>query len=383
MFDVCVLGGGMIGATVALGLARQGKRVAIVEQSRPRAFAADQGPDIRVSAISQSSVQLLESLGAWEHIAGKRVHSYSRLATWETPASYTEFDAHDIDRPRLGYFVENRILQLGVYDALATCDNVEWYFDCAPQALSASEGWVALDSGQRIEASVLIGADGGQSKARDLAGLGTQGWQYAQHAMGILIRVPNADKSLTWQQFTPSGPLAFLPMYDDFASLVWYDDPETINRLKSHTAAQLHQAVVAHFPDRLGEFEVLQSAAFPLTRMHANHYAKDRLILVGDAIHTINPLAGQGVNLGFKDVECLLALMAEPCEDLPDIRALGKVYEGKRRPANLAMMSVMDGLYSAFSNDIAPLRHLRNIGLQLAQRSGPVKHRVMKYAMGL
>ena len=398
MVDFCINGGGMVGAALALGLAQQQFKVAVIEPYLPAPFNADKGPDLRVSAISEASVTLLKALGAWEHIAAMRVKPYTGLSVWDDPAHRTDFTAQSIDMPQLGFFVENRLLQLGCHHALKQFDNVELITGQTVQDIQLTNtAKVSLSNGRTIEASWLVGADGANSQVRKAAGIGTTGWQYAQQAMGITVKMENAVEPVTWQQFTSSGPKAFLPMFDNFASLVWYDSPDELKRIKSLKASQLESEILKTFPDELtrngNRFSVIDKAIFPLTRSHANHYVKGCCALVGDAAHTINPLAGQGVNLGFKDVETFLSVCAEfkPFGSDNALSLTDKVfsqrlisnYEKPRKRDNLVMMTAMDGFYTLFSNDVAPIKWIRNQLLSVAQRIEPAKQEVLKYAIGL
>lgn len=381
-----VVGGGMVGTAMALGLARLSKDVILIEAFPAQAFSVEQQPDLRMSALAQASVGFLTDLGAWQHIETMRTRPYTGLAVWEHPLARTEFHAPDIGAERLGVFVENRITQLGLADALA--DNKHCRVVNAKVVSSdAKSGVVICADGTHIKAQTIIAADGVKSGVREAAGIKTQGWQYGQQALGITIQNHYPDsasaergQSVTWQQFTPSGPLAFLPMHEDFASLVWYDTPEQINRLlklaEQTDKTELHAAIRKQFPNDLGEFSVLNCAAFPLTRMHAVRYVKDKVILIGDAAHAINPLAGQGVNIGFQDVKCLLEVIARDGDVVAE-------YEKPRQRANLQMMTTMDGFYVAFSNHNPILKALRNIGLFTADKGGKLKHAVMKKAMGI
>ena len=397
MVDFCINGGGMVGAALALGLAQQQFKVAVIEPYLPAPFNAETGPDLRVSAISEASVTLLKALGAWEHIAAMRVKPYTGLSVWDDPAHRTDFTAQSIDMPQLGFFVENRLLQLGCHHALKQFDNVELITGQTVQDIQLTNtAKVSLSNGRTIEASWLVGADGANSQVRKAAGIGTTGWQYAQQAMGITIKMENAVESVTWQQFTSSGPKAFLPMFDNFASLVWYDSPDELKRIKSLKASQLESEILKTFPDELtrngNRFSVIDKAIFPLTRSHANHYVKGCCALVGDAAHTINPLAGQGVNLGFKDVEAFLSVSSNlktnsTANDLLTDGAFSQRlisnYEKPRKRDNLVMMTAMDGFYTLFSNDVAPIKWIRNQLLSVAQRIEPAKQEVLKYAIGL
>ncbi|NVD07255.1 2-octaprenyl-3-methyl-6-methoxy-1,4-benzoquinol hydroxylase [Vibrio sp. JPW-9-11-11] len=387
-FDVAIIGGGMVGAATAIGFAQQGRRVFVVEGSAPAPFDADQPLDVRVSAISQHSVAILHSLGAWQAISDMRVCPYRRLETWEHPECRTRFHSDTLNMEQLGFIVENRLIQLGLWQHLQSFDNITL---CCPERLETIEfgevNCVKLTSGKSLTAKLVVGADGANSKVRQLAGIGVTAWDYRQHCMLINVETEYSQQDITWQQFTPSGPRSFLPLSSLQAdgpsqgqgSLVWYDAPARIRQLSTMSPEQLRQEIVAAFPDELGDIKVLQHGSFPLTRRHAQRYWRRNCVLVGDAAHTINPLAGQGVNLGFKDVEALLHV----CEKEGEIDEKALVsYERRRRPDNLLMQTGMDLFYKGFSNDIAPLKLARNAALKLAEHS-PLKTQVLKYALGL
>ncbi|GAC18727.1 FAD-dependent monooxygenase [Paraglaciecola arctica] len=392
MFDFCVVGGGMVGSATALGLAKLGFKVAIIEPCMPVPFDPEQPPDMRVSAISLTSETLLQDLGVWDKIKNMRLCSYKRLSVWDKPSCRTNFNCSDIAQPHLGHIIENRLVQLGLHTVIAANANVVFYENLKVTNITSTDvANITLEDGQIIQAKMLIGADGGHSAVRDAANIGVQGWQYAQQALGIQIKTYAGQQDITWQQFTPDGPMAFLPLYDGFASLVWYHNAADIRHLKSLSKEKLKQHILQHFPADLVDFEVLDVASFPLTRMHANQYFKGNTVVVGDAAHTINPLAGQGVNLGFKDVAVLLRVINDALTTHDHSAILQqshycdwlKKYEATRRRDNLVMMSAMDLLYSTFSNSNMPLTLIRNLGLKLANHAGPIKNNAMKYAMGL
>lgn len=385
MYDFCINGGGMVGASLALGLVQQGYRIAIIESVLPSPFSPEQPPDLRVSAISVTSVQLLKRLGAWPYIENSRLREYSELAVWESPSMATEFVADEIGEPLLGYFVENRLLQLGCHEALAGTD-VHWITDATLSAYQLEESGVSvsLSNGDTLVCRYLIGADGAKSQVRTLADIGASGWQYAQQALGITVALTAPCAARTWQQFFPTGPRALLPMYENYASLIWYDKADRIKALKQLKPASLKQAILNDFPPLPSDFNVIDKAAFVLTRSHASQYVQPGIILIGDAAHTINPLAGQGVNLGFKDVSALLTITELLGPDKDDFYLrLQQAYEGPRKRDNGLMMSAMDGFYLLFSNQIAPLKWMRNAMLKGADVAGPVKHQVLRYAMGM
>jgi 2-octaprenyl-3-methyl-6-methoxy-1,4-benzoquinol hydroxylase len=211
------------------------------------------------------------------------------------------------------------------------------------------------------------------------------GWQYRQNCMLINVETETPDQDVTWQQFFPSGPRAFLPLFGRQASLVWYDSPQRIRYLQTLNMKQLTNEVMQAFPARLGKVTALSSGAFPLVRRHAQRYVLPGLALVGDAAHTINPLAGQGVNLGYRDVAALLSVLEKARESGETWGSENVLlrYQRQRRLDNLLMQSGMDLFYTAFSNDLAPVKVLRNLALMTAERAGGLKTKALKYALGI
>ncbi|VDZ84202.1 2-octaprenyl-3-methyl-6-methoxy-1,4-benzoquinol hydroxylase [Kluyvera intermedia] len=385
--DVAVVGSGMVGGALALGLAQNGFTVTVLEKSAPPDFDPSSPPDVRISAISASSVALLRSLGVWDAVLAMRAHPWRRLETWEWQNAHVVFDASELKLPNLGFMVENNVLQRALWQALAAHPQVTLREGTTLNNMSPEgEGDVLrLADGSEIHAKLVVGADGALSQVRQQAGIGIHGWQYPQSCMLITVKSENEPGDSTWQQFSPAGPRAFLPLFDNWASLVWYDTPARIRQLQSLSMPQLQREITNHFPERLGHVTPVAAGAFPLTRRHAQQYVQPGLALVGDAAHTIHPLAGQGVNLGYRDVDALLDVLANARsvgENWASLSVLQR-YQARRRVDNLLMQSGMDLFYAGFSNDLGPLRVLRNVGLMAAQRAGVLKHQALKYALGL
>lgn len=385
-FDVVINGGGMVGAALACGLARHHFKVAVIEQQAPAAFDAKSQPDVRISAIGCASVALLKELEVWNTILAMRCTPYRRLETWEWENAHAIFDAQSLGLPELGYMVENSVLQRALWEKMQQ----QGVTLLCPARLKTSdyqdEQWtLTLDSGEQIRSRLLVGADGANSQVRRLAGIGVSGWEYAQSCMLISVSCEQTPGDSTWQQFTPSGPRAFLPLHDHYASLVWYDSVARIRQLSKLPMEQLTREITGHFPARLGKVEALAAGSFPLTRRHASQYVQPGLALVGDAAHTINPLAGQGVNLGYRDVDVLIDVLAEARQQGQSWWQLTTLtrYQRKRYPDNLLMQSGMDLFYTAFSNQNHPLTVVRNLGLMAAQRGGWLKKKALSYALGL
>ncbi|MEE1911470.1 FAD-dependent monooxygenase [Aeromonas caviae] len=382
--DIAIVGAGMVGAATACLLAAEGLSVRVIETRLPEPYAPEQPLDLRVSAISQASVALLTRAGAWQYLQQMRLCPYRRLETWELDGFATRFDAVDLGLPQLGYIIENRLIQLALLKRMEDFPTIQTHTPAAVTSLrqSADDAVLTLDDGTELQARWVLACDGAESHTRRLAGIGVSRFEYRQHCMLINIDTDFAQEDITWQQFTPSGPRAFLPLPGRHGSLVWYDSPARIRALAAMSNEALAVEVRRHFPSRLGGFTVTAKGSFPLVRRHANDYHAGRVVLLGDAAHTINPLAGQGVNLGFKDVACWTGLLGKAGAQWHELALAGR-YEGRRRPDNLLMQSGMDLFYGVFSNEIGPLRLARNLALNLADKAGPLKEMALRYALGL
>jgi 3-demethoxyubiquinol 3-hydroxylase len=387
-FDIIIVGGGMVGAAVACSLGDSSLKVAVIENTLPLPFEPTQPHDLRVSALSIASKNILETIGAWSGIESRRLCPFRRMRVWETTGD-TEFCSDAIDHPALGYIVENRITQLALLERLQAFDNVKLISPVSIKKISYTPGEasvIELEDKRVLTAKLLVAADGGQSRVRQTVGLGVTSWDYKQHALVIYIETDYEQQDITWQRFVPSGPQAFLPLSGNFGSIVWYNSPDEVKRLQSLPYEKLKEELVATFPDCLGKVNrVLEVTSFPLKRQHAQNYVKPGVVLVGDAAHTINPLAGQGVNIGLLDAAALGEVLMDATKkglDISDVSVL-KRYERIRRNENLKMMTIMDIFYQVFSNDVLPLKFIRNLGLGLAERILPAKNKVMRGAMGL
>jgi len=405
--DIVIVGAGMVGAALATGLGRAGLAVAVIDQTPAPEFAPDAAPDIRVSALSVGSERYLQSLGAWPGILAMRATPYRRLAVWDaTPHPLSRllpgqlarvtFDAAEAGVPHLGHIVENSVTQQALWQTARAQPAVTLMAGHGVTDIrqDAGQAEVILDNGTRIRAALIIAADGAHSRVRSLAGIGVHRYQYQQQALILSVRYRGAVEDITWQGFSPSGPRAFLPLHsagnaypgESWASLVWYDAPERLARLQQLDTRALMTEVQQAFPDELPPLTHIDARArFPLARQHAKHYFAGRVVLAGDAAHTINPLAGQGVNLGFQDAQCLQSLICQARSQGSDPASATwlQQYEQQRRPANRRMMAAMDLFYHLFSNRIPPLHLLRNLGLGAARALPFARTRVARYAMGL
>lgn len=399
-FDIIVIGGGMTGAAAALGLSQQGWNVALVEAESRDAVQAALTPasgvhdfEPRVSALSIASQKLLDGLGVWSAVAAQRHCAYGHMEVWDADGTgRIRFDAAEMAVPALGVIVENRILVKALMDAVVASGIT--LFDG-----TTVSGWrdlgvdkmITLADGQMLQAPLVVAADGANSRIRQWAGLPTREWDYDQQGIVCTVETSQLHGYTAWQRFSPTGPLAFLPLLNEkgdarFCSIVWSQDTAEARRLMGLDddafGAELEQAVER----QLGAItDISKRFAFPLRQRHAKDYVRSGVALIGDAAHTIHPLAGQGVNLGYGDVRVLL-------EELGRLRASGFApnepatlarYQRRRKGENLAMMTAMEGFKQLFARDELPLRWMRNAGMRWLDRAGPLKNRLAAQAMGL
>ena len=404
--DIAVIGAGMVGAALALACAANGWRVAVIEPSAPEEPTPDSEPDLRVSALSAGSESWLRELGAWPAMEAQRMAPFQRLAVWEAPAgplaslpggrllanqARTEFDAAQLGRDHLGQIVENRVTRWALWERMGNAPRITRLCPASLKGLERgnNEVTLTLDSGDTLTVALVVGADGANSVTRRLAGIGSSRTQYRQQAMVINIRHAPPAQTITWQMFTPQGPKAYLPLPEAdgsaWGSLVWYDQPETLDELMAMDEARLLATIRRTFPLELPDPEAAPARGrFPIAREHAHQYAHERVVLIGDAAHTINPLAGQGVNLGFQDAAALARVLGlgSAGADPGQAQRLA-AYEAERRPRNRLMMDAMDLFYHLFSNTAPPLHLARTLGLGLAGRVPFARDRVTRYAMGI
>ena len=400
--DILIIGGGMAGLSQALSLSGLGLQVTLVDnQSAPppvaqlQAGMADPLFSDRVSALTPATRAFFESLGVWEALAALRLCPYRHMQVWDADGSgQIHFAADDLHLDCLGYLVENPLVVAVLAEAAARKRDLALHYQLqVRRAERRDDAWqVELDNGQIHTCSLLIGADGGSSRIRELAGFQTREWSYGQRALVCTVRAEQPHGATAWQRFLATGPLAYLPLQlpgaaaQHYCSIVWSCDEPLAAQLLALAPQVFAQRLAAALEHRLGAVEVLGTPmAFPLQQRHARDYVQQGIALVGDAAHTIHPLAGQGINLGFADVQSLAGVIRAAVtrgEDFTSLQVLSR-YQRERKPANLAMMLGMEGFKRAFGSDALLLRYLRNQGLTLVDRLGPLKQQLMQQAMGL
>jgi len=401
-YDVIVVGGGMVGTALAVALASQTKgqplHIALIEAQTPAAMPTlgEKSPfEPRVSALTQASRQLLNNIGVWPHIVRQRYGLMQQMKVWDADGTgHIEFSGEDIGQSELGFIVENQVTVAALFERLQDFDNIELIAPARIDGLSElHQGLrtVTLDDGRELAARLVVGADGAMSKVRELAGITHQEKSYQQSAIVTTVKTENPHQHTAWQRFLDSGPLAFLPLRscdgdDHSCSIVWSLDDEELDAKMALDDEGFAAVLARAFENRLGDIvEVDKRFAFPLRQRHADMYVQPGMALVGDAAHTIHPLAGQGVNLGLMDVAVLTEELMHASRrqlDLGDISVLQR-YQRRRRGDNALMMGTMSGFKLLFGETALPVRWLRNTGMNWLNELSPVKNRVAANAMGL
>ncbi|HXH01740.1 MAG TPA: UbiH/UbiF/VisC/COQ6 family ubiquinone biosynthesis hydroxylase [Candidatus Competibacteraceae bacterium] len=389
-YDVVIAGGGMVGTALACALGGSPLRVALLESAPPRPLPAGTEPDLRVSAISRASQRILAAVGAWDPIAASaRLAPYRHMRVWDAAGpGRIQFDAAELGEPELGWIIENRVLQYALWETAAGHDNLSLFCPAELHLLGEREAGqylhLQLHDGRGLRTRLLVGADGAQSRVRRLTGIASAGWEYEQAGLVATVSTEKPHQDTAWQRFLPTGPLAFLPLFDGQCSIVW-STPHSAQLLaldERSFALTLSEA----FDWTLGAItRVGPRTAFPLRLQHAQQYVRPRVALVGDAAHVVHPLAGQGVNLGLLDAAALaeVLLEASAAGRDPGELALLRRYERWRKGHNLLTLGVMDGFKRLFGSTLGPVKLLRNLGLNLTDAIAPVKHLLARHAMGL
>lgn len=377
----------MVGAALALALAQREFAVVLIEARPPPLDWDDGSYDLRVSAITRASQQLFENLGVWSAIIKDRATPYQHMHVWDQAGlGEIHFDAADLAEPNLGHIIENRVLVRALWQALAGTDVKQ----AAPAAIRSQQTTahgvvVTLDDGSTVQAGLLVGADGARSQVRDAAGIACRVEDYLQTAVVATVRAEAGNQSTAWQRFMVDGPLALLPIQRDLFSIVWSTTPDEAGHLTTLAVEDFDAELTAMSEARLGQLSLLgERAAFPLRLQHAEQYVTPGIALVGDAAHVIHPLAGQGVNLGLLDVGALVdALVAgrQASRPLGALRTL-RPYERARRGHNTATQLAMDGFKHLFGSQAPGVSVLRNLGLGVAGRIGPLRRRFERIALG-
>ncbi|MGP3591351.1 FAD-dependent 2-octaprenylphenol hydroxylase [Vagococcus sp. WN89Y] len=388
--DVAIVGGGMVGLALACGLQGSGLRVAVLEQHAPEPLAEDAPPALRVSAINAASEKLLTHLGVWSTIIGRRAASYHGMEVWDKDSfGRIAFDDQSMGYNHLGYIVENAIIHEALWHKAQQCKDVRLFAPAELQqvAWGENDAFLTLKDGTMLTARLVVGADGANSWLRSKADIPLTYWDYHHHALVATIRTQEPHQAVARQVFHHDGILAFLPLHDaHLCSIVWSLSPEQAQAMQQASEDEFNQALCAAFDNRLGLCQVgSERQVYPLTGRYARQFAGHRLALVGDAAHTIHPLAGQGVNLGFMDVAELISELKRLNREGKDIgqHLYLRRYERSRKHSAALMLAGMQGFRELFSGANPAKKLLRDIGLKLADTLPGVKPQLLRQAMGL
>ncbi|PON43865.1 Ubiquinone biosynthesis hydroxylase UbiH/COQ [Parasponia andersonii] len=445
--DIAIVGGGMVGLAFACSLASmpltKHLNVAIVD-SNPALLSGvcikkEDPPDPRVSTVTPATISFFKDIGAWKYVEQHRHAYFDKMQVWDyTGLGYTRYSARDANKDVLGCVVENKVLLSSLLSCIQSTDIQKTIYPSRLMTLhrnsssmgagSTSSGSLSYELGHTVKldltdggslcAKLVVGADGSKSRVRELAGFTTSGWNYSQNAVICTVE-HSVENQCAWQRFLPAGPIALLPIGDNFSNIVWTMNPKEATDRKVMPEGEFLQDVNYAIDYGFGPhpksstsgngdifswlkpgvtlsanecFEVppkviklaSERMVFPLSLRHANDYASRYVVLIGDAAHTVHPLAGQGVNMGFGDAFALSKVIAEGIAVGTDIGevSLLKKFEAERKPENIAMMAILDGIQKAYSVDFGPLNILRAAAFHGANYISPLKRCIISYASG-
>jgi 2-octaprenylphenol hydroxylase len=391
--DLLIVGAGMVGSALALALQGSGLNVLVVDGGSlsVKPFDPQAMFEPRVSALSAASQRILKRLDVWDGIAARRASPYGEMHVWDgSGTGQIHFSAASVHAEVLGHIVENRVIQDALLDRLHDSDIGLLANARLEQMRHSGDDWLlTLADGRLLRAPLVVAADGANSAVRRLTGTVTREWDYLHHAIVTSVRTAASHRRTAWQRFTDNGPLAFLPLEregEHWCSIVWSATPGEAERLMGLDDPAFCRELEQAFEGSLGPvISADPRLCVPLRQRHAKRYVAQGLALIGDAAHTIHPLAGQGVNLGFLDAAVLAEVLrhaAERGERLADVRVLSR-FERRRMPHNLALMAAMEGFERVFQADQLPLRWLRNTGLKVVNQLPEAKAMFVRQALGL
>ena len=385
-YDIVVAGAGMVGACAALSFAHKGFRIALVEpaSATKKATSANGVYALRVSAVSPTSQQVLSDLGVWSAIDHDRVCDYEKMFIWHDNGDATvDFDCTQLASQSLGAIVENNQILAALHNACQAQQSIDWFMSDKITTLienSDSGLSVNLESGVCLSADLLIAADGRGSSTRTLAGIETMNGSYGQSAIVANVATDQTHQFTAWQKFLSTGPLAFLPLANGESSIVWSCDTSLAQDMLALDDDAFCVALSDAFDSRLGKvIRAGERQSFPLGWHSCQQWLSHRVLLIGDAAHSVHPLAGQGVNLGFSDVALLIDLIGDL--ENPWNKKRLRQYERQRKSETMLATHLFSGLKLFYGLDNAMLNRVRDIGMQLVQSNHSVKRHLMRQAI--
>lgn len=385
-FDVILIGGGLVGAACALALKGSGLRLALVESVVPTPLPLDESWDSRIYAISPGNASFLARLGVWDSLDQSRIAPIEEMRIWGNDGtSRLDFNAYESGSAALGYIVESRLMQAGLWASLQRLQDITLFSParCSCLDLQDDQARLTLADGRALTSRLVIGADGGGSWTRTQAGINVTTNDYRQMGVVANFSVEKPHRNIARQWFREDGILAWLPLPGNRISIVWSTSTGHAKTLLALAPEILAQTVAHAGQEALGKLQLLTPvAAFPLRLQNAEVMARPRLALVGDAAHLVHPLAGQGVNLGFHDAECLArVLIARGMQADAGDYGLLRRYERSRKMDIKAMQVTTDGLHALFSSELPGIGVLRNLGMSFTNRQQWLKRRLIAHAM--
>ena len=385
--DVAVVGGGMVGAACALALAQQGLTVTLLDAREPAPWRANEPEDLRVIALAPSSARLLDRLGVWRGIAAARVSPYRRMGVWDAASGVDlTFDAAREGRAQLGWIVENKLVAWTLWQALERA-GVRRVRPAEVEAFTQRDDRVALalKSGEALSAVLLVLADGAGSKLRTQADIAVRGRDYQQRAVVAHVATERAHAQTAWQRFTREGPIALLPLADGRSSIVWSSPEARAREVLALDADAFCEAAGLATDFRLGRITTTTPReSFPLRLQVAARFVAGRCVLVGDAAHAVHPLAGQGANLGLRDVAELAAVLGGAHAAGHDFAAphVLRRYARRRRVASALDAYSIDAIERVFAWQTPACIALRGAGMRVLNALPPLKRRLAAHAAG-
>jgi 2-octaprenylphenol hydroxylase len=383
-YDVLIAGGGMVGGTLACALGGSGLKVGVIEPQ----IIAEKGNGLRVSAITLASQTVFQNIGAWAGMRAQRVAPVEAMRIWED-SKVLNFDSADIGEPCLAWIIENSVMVTALASRMRQFPHIEVLSPArvATAQISNECARVRLEDGRDLQAKLLVGADGAASCVRREAGIGWTRHDLGQLAIIAVVHTERPHACSAYQHFLSTGPLAFLPLGNMHSvSIVWSADQERAAVLMSLDDAGFNSELQAAFGDQLGIVRLAsERTAIPLALGFARNYTVQRVALIGDAAHTVHPLAGQGVNLGILDAAALAEVLTVAAGQKRDLgtHALLRQYERGRKGADMGMQAVTGGFRYLFGSHLPGLRVLREAGLQITEQLPPLKNYFMRRASGL
>lgn len=389
--DIIISGGGMVGLSLGLALAQGGFRTVIADIA-PMTAQLDPNFDGRVSALAYATIRMVRALGVWDMMATHAQPIREILVTDGAPGRAASpfslhFDAQEVGAPQLGAIVENRHIRAALAARAAQEKNLTLIAPAAVTGVTVTGCGVtaSLSNGETVSAALAIAADGRVSPLRENMGIKTSGWSYPQTGIVATVAHARPHNGVAYEHFLPAGPFAILPMTDNRSSLVWTEEKAKAPALLALDEARFNAELAKRFGAHLGDVRVTGPRwSYPLSFHIARDFVRPRFALAGDCAHGIHPIAGQGLNLGLKDAAALAEVLLDAARLGQDIGALDvlKRYERWRRFDSVAMAASTDALNRLFSNDIAPLRLLRDVGMGIVDSIGPARRFFMRHAGG-